>query len=67
MVFLHFGKHSSVQGVTWQLLVTFDRCDIKIIVFDVAILNVIPHSSMSVPVNQSQKLIYCWQKSPPVF
>lgn len=51
-VFLHFGKHSPVQGVTWQLLVTFDHCDIKIIVFDVAILNVIPHSSMSVPVNQ---------------
>lgn len=56
-----------VRGVTRQLLSTFDHWDIKIIVSDTAILNVIPHSSTSLPVNQYQKIIYCWQESPPVF
>lgn len=65
--FPHSGKHSLFREAVWQLLLKFGPCDIKIIVFDIAILNVSPHSSMSLPANQYQKIIHCWQKSSPVF
>lgn len=65
--FPHFGEYSLFREGVRQLQLKFDPCDTKIIVFDIAILDVIPHSSMSLQVNQYQKLIHCWQKSPPVF